>query len=220
MAEPQGRPTLSPDDSTRLLELARACKAAARDVVLYPPAHPAIAATVGRIAQLTSHEQMPDPIRLTVVPDALLMNDAAPARPDAALGELAALLHAHLIGTMVIHPGGDTDAWRQFLLLLGRSPDAVRTEGGVARAWAALAGRHVELREIDYAEALRDRTGAGSPGWEALIASCLRGDSFELDEAAIEALLAVVGDTGQVRELMEAIEVRAAPGGCRPGPRR
>jgi len=213
MADPQDRPTLSPDDSARLLEFARACKAAARAVVLYPAAHPAIAATVGRIAQLTSGDQMRHPIRLTIGPDHLLMNEAAPARPDSAIAELAGLLHAHLIGAMVIHPGGDTEAWRQFLLLVGRSPETVRADGGIGRAWAALAGRHIELREIDYAEALRDRTGVESPAWEALIASCLQGDAFELDEAAIDALLAIVGDADRVGELIRAIEARTAAGG-------
>jgi len=49
---------LSPEDTTRILELARACKAAARAVLLYPSSHPAIAATLGRIVQTTSAESM------------------------------------------------------------------------------------------------------------------------------------------------------------------
>ena len=71
--------------------------------------------------------------------------------------ELAALLHDHLIGEFTVHPGGDIDAWRTFLLLLGRTPESVRSDGGIARVWATLAGRHVEVREIDYAEVLRER---------------------------------------------------------------
>jgi len=39
-------PPLGPEDSTRLVEFARACKAAARAVTLYPDGHPAIAATL------------------------------------------------------------------------------------------------------------------------------------------------------------------------------
>ena len=37
---------LAPEDTARLIEFARACKAAARAVLLYPAAHPAIAATL------------------------------------------------------------------------------------------------------------------------------------------------------------------------------
>ncbi len=70
---------------------------------------------------------------------------------------MASLLHAHLIGELTVHAGGDLEAWRSFLLLLSRPPDEVRAEGGIARLWATTAGRHVELREIDYAEVLRER---------------------------------------------------------------
>ena len=97
-----------------------------------------------------------------MLPDGLLLDERAPARPDAALSELAALLHSHLIGELTIHPGGDVEAWRTFLLLLGRTPESVRTDGGIARVWTTMAGRHVELREIDYAEVLRERAG-GEP---------------------------------------------------------
>ena len=47
-------PPLGPEDAARLTEFARACKAAARAVMLYPAAHPAIAASLGRIVQLTT----------------------------------------------------------------------------------------------------------------------------------------------------------------------
>src|SRR4030081_3212158 len=91
---------LAPDDTARVTEFARACKAAARAVILYPPGHPAIGATVGRIV----------PVTLTVLPDSLLLDGRAPARPDPAIGELATLLHAHLIGEITVRPGGDADA--------------------------------------------------------------------------------------------------------------
>ena len=72
-------PPLGPEDSTRLIEFARACKAAARAVLLYPAAHPAIAATLGRIVDTTSERTLPQPLRLTVLPDGLLLDDRAPA---------------------------------------------------------------------------------------------------------------------------------------------
>src|SRR6185436_6084647 len=113
---------LGPVESARLLDFARACKAAARAVVLYPSGHPAIAATLGRIAQMTAPGALTAPLRITVLPDSLLLDDRPPARGDAALVELATLLHSHLIGQMTVNPGGDLEAWRTFLLLLGRSP--------------------------------------------------------------------------------------------------
>ena len=44
-----------------------------------------------------------------------------------------------------------------------------------------MAGRHVELREIDYAEVLRERKGGEAAAWDQVIANCLQGDAFELE---------------------------------------
>ena len=88
-------------------------------------------------------------------------------------------------------PAGDVEAWRNFLLLLGRAPDALRAEGGIARVWATTAGQHLELREIDYAQVLRERRGGRAAAWDRVIANCLQGDTFELDDEAIQELLEV-----------------------------
>src|SRR5688500_6922577 len=96
-APPVANPPLSPEDSTRLIEIARALKAAARAVTLYPMGHPAIVATLGRIVEMTSNTRMAAPLRITVLPGGLLLDQRAPARADAAIAELADLLHSHLI---------------------------------------------------------------------------------------------------------------------------
>ena len=204
---------LAPQDAARLTEFARAFKAAARAVVLYPASHPAIAATLGRIVSLTSSESLAEPLRIGVLADGLLVEGRAPARVDPAITELAALLHDHLIGELTIQPGGDLDAWRSFLLLLGRAPDAVRSEGGIARLWTTMAGRHVEIREIDYAEVLRERKGGEAAAWDQVIANCLQGDAFDLDEETIRALLETVADSEKMAQLMSALDERAAESG-------
>lgn len=175
-------------------------------MVLYPAGHPAIAVTLGRIAAVTSAAAIREPLKITVLPDTLLLDDRPAARTDAAIGELAALLHSHLIGLLVINPGGDVEAWRAFLLLLGRAPESVRAEGGIARAWATLAGRHVEIREIDYAEVLKERRSGHSAAWEKVIANCLMGASFSLDEEAIVELLGVAADPEKLTELLTAVD--------------
>src|SRR3954462_12004293 len=133
------RPALAPDEGARLIEFARACKAAARAVTLYPDGHPAIAAPLGRVAQVTSPASLPSPLDITVLPDTLMIDNRTLPRPEAAVTELAALLHDHLIGERVVTPGGDVDAGRTFLRLLGRSKDAIRSEGGIARVWTTMA---------------------------------------------------------------------------------
>jgi hypothetical protein len=197
---------LAPAETARLIDFARACKAAARAVTLYPSGHPAIAATLGRIAAITSSASMPAPLQITVLPESLLLDDRPPARADAAIGELALILHAHLIGQLTVNPGGDIESWRSFLLLLGRSPESVRADGGIARVWATIAGRHVEIAEIDYTEVLRERKTGHTASWDRVIASCLQGATADLDEDAILELLGVAGDPDRLAELMAAVD--------------
>ena len=204
-------PPLGPEDSTRLIEFARACKAAARAVLLYPAAHPAIAATLGRIVETTSERTLPQPLRLTVLPDGLLQDGRTTGRADQSLGELATLLHDHFVGEITIAPGGDREMWRSFLMLLGRTPASVRAEGGIALLWAATGGRAIELQEINYAEVLRERSGGKSASWETIITHCVSGGAA-LDESAIAELLGIAADPDKVIELMSAVESRTEGG--------
>jgi hypothetical protein len=214
MPEVQEAPTpLSPEESMRLIEFARALKAAARVVTLYPGGHPAIAVTLGRIVEMTSSERLPEPLRITVLPDNLLLDERPPARADTAVTELAELLHSHVIGALTISGGGDVEAWRNFLLLLGRTPETLRSEGGIARVWATTAGQHLELREIDYAQVLRERKAGKAAVWDRVIANCLQGDTFDLDEEAIRELLEIAGNSEQLAELVTELETRAGDEG-------
>src|SRR5438552_1438381 len=146
---------LAAADAAQLTDIARACKAAQRAVVLYPAAHPAITSTLGRIVQMTSPESLGRPLRLTVLPDSLLPDDRPALRPDASVIELATLLHSHLIGELTVHPGGDAEAWRTFLLLLARTPESIRNEGGIGRACTTVAGRRVQRGGCAYGGAPR-----------------------------------------------------------------
>jgi len=207
-----GQVPLSAQDGARLTDFARACKAAARAVMLYPGGHPAIVTTLGRIAHITSPANMPSPLKITVLLDGLLLNERAPSRPEASLTELASMLHSHLIGQLIVHPGGDVEAWRKFLVLLGRSPESVRTDGGIARVWTTMAGRHLELREIDYAEVLRERSGGESAVWNKVIANCLEGSAFDLDEAGVMELMGIAVDTERLAAMMTTLETSVEAG--------
>ena len=203
---------LTPEEAARLVDFARACKAAARAVTLYPSGHPAIATTLGRIVHVTSPANLPQALRIAVLPDSLLLDGRAAPRSDAAVGELAVLLHDHLVGELTIHAGGDLEAWRSFLLLLARTPAAIRAEGGIARVWTMMAGRHVELREIDYAEVLRERKHGEAADWDTVVANCLQGDAFTLDEETIRALVEIAGDADKLADLVATLEARAGEG--------
>src|SRR5262245_50320816 len=181
---------LGADETSRIVDLARACKAAQRAVLLYPPSHPAIAVTLARIVQTTSITALGGaPVRITVLPEDVRIEGRKPARDDEAVTAFARLLHEHLVGEILIHPGGDKDAWMSFLQLLGRPPDEIRAEGGISRVWTTMAGRHVELREIDYTEVLRERQGMLGGRWDDIVQNCLEGTtSLALDDEAMTAL--------------------------------
>ncbi|PWT83930.1 MAG: hypothetical protein C5B57_05840 [Blastocatellia bacterium] len=204
---------LAAEDTARLNEFARACKAAIRAVALYPPAHPAIAATLARIVELTSSKYLAEVLKITILPDSLLLGGRAPGRIDAAVSELAALLHGHSIGALSIRSGGEIEDWRQFLMLLGRAPEAVRADGGVSHLWTTSAGRHVEIHEIDYAEVLRERAGSREAAWEQIVASCLPGVGFELNEEIARSLVEIASDRDRLAALLAEVDDRAAAGG-------
>jgi len=205
-------PSLEPERANRLTHLARAVKAAARAVVLYPGGHPTITATLGHLVELTSATALPQPLQIGVLADNLLLEGAASPRPDSAVVELAALLHGQLIGELTILPGGNADAWGAFLLLLGQSPEAVRAEGGIAQVCSTTAARHIELREIDYAEVLRERK-SGHADWDQVIANCLQGQAFALDEETVQVLLEAAADSERLSDLVAALDAKGAATG-------
>jgi hypothetical protein len=206
-------PTLLPEDALRLTDFARAFKAAARAVMLYPEGHPAIAATLGRIVSVTSASTLAKPMHIGVLADGLLLDGQPPSRPDSSIGELAILLHSHLIAELTVHPGGDITAWRAFLLILGRTPDEVRADGGIARLLSTTEGRHIELREIDYTEVLRERNGGHPAAWEHVIRWCLQGDVRLDDDAILRELLQIAEDPERLRELVTEVEARSGGDG-------
>ena len=204
---------LGTDDTNRIVDLARACKAAQRAVLLYPPSHPAIAVTLARIVQTTSLAALGRPTTITILPDDVRIEGRKPARDDEAVVGFARLLHDHLVGEIVVHPGADKDAWMAFLQLLGRAPDEIRAEGGIGRVWTTMAGRHVELREIDYSEVLKEREGSLGSEWDDIIENCLEGTiTLEFDEAALAALASLAGDSQKMAELLSAVDERASGG--------
>lgn len=206
---------LAPDAAAQLTDFARACKAAARAVSLYPPTHPAIKTSLDRLVDTSVRASAGGTLQVTVLPDSLLVDGRAAARPDAAIGELAALLHMHLVGAMHLSGGGDPAAWRTFLSILGRAPEDVRAQGGIARLWTAAGDRHLEIVELDYAQVLRERTSGASATWDQIIANCLQGESVELSEETLKALLEIAEDASRLSELTDLLNERAAASGTR-----
>jgi hypothetical protein len=79
----------------------------------------------------------------------------------------------------------------------------------------AAGGGPIELRQIDYTEVLRDRTGSLSLEWDRLIANYLEGEVSNLDDAAIGALFDIASDQNRFKEFTERLVAQASEGGRR-----
>ena len=202
--------------SLRLAEFARACKAALRAVSLYPPAHPAIGTTLGRLSELTATLTAAGPFTMEVRPHAIYVNNAAPVKPDSAIVELAEVLRRQLIGSLTLNAGANADSWRTMLMLLSRPAEEVRADGGIGALWATAGGASLEIVEIDYAEVLREKQGDEAIA-ERLISAAMSGAQLELDEPSMRMLLEIVGDPARLAGLMAALEKRTenTPGAVR-----
>jgi hypothetical protein len=212
MAETAPPAQLQPAVAARFAEFARACKAAARAVALYPGSHPAIGASLSRLTDATVRLAETGPFRLEVRADSLLLNGAVAPRPDPAIGELAEVLYRHMIGALTVNAAADADSWRTLLLLLARTPEEVRGDGGIGRLWATAGGPSLDIVEIDYAEVLREKQGDAAT-IDQIIAAALAGPQMQIDDTAMQALLGIIGDPERFQQLMTQLEAATAEGG-------
>jgi HEAT repeats len=204
------RPTLlGVDAANRLAEFSRVCKAAARAVSLYPGGHPAIAVSLSRLEQATTRLTDAGPYTLQVQAEGLLIDGARMAKPDSAVSELAALLHRHLIGKLTLNTGANAESWRTLLLLLARAPEEVRADGGIAKLWATAGGPSLEVTEVDYIEVLREKQGLAAT-IHSIVDAAMSGPTLTVDDAAMRAVLDIVGDPAKLKQMMDQLEQTAA----------
>jgi hypothetical protein len=211
--------SLAADQAAALADFARACKGAARTVSLYPRTHPSIRMALDRLTVSTSRLVTGSDLTITVHPDTLLVDGRGPARADLAIGELAALLHERLVSHLTVDRVVNADDWHALLVLLAVSPEELLTRGGLARAFASNEGQHIAIREIDYAEVLRERGGRRAADWDHLITCCLNGGVSVFDERALTALLDAIADPDQFAELIERLQAAGAESGVTMGAR-
>jgi hypothetical protein len=203
---PQTEPMSAPQ-SAALADFARSCKAAARSVSLYPATHPAIQGALSRVVNASRRLTEAGNITLTVLPDALVIDGHAPVRPDPAIAELAEHLHDRLIGELRVESDADATDWRTLLLLLARTTEELMADGGIAKAWSASGQSHFDIREIDYAEVLRERGGGDPAAWERIVEFCLQGDnSVAVDERTLDAVINALDNPDRFHQLLQAVQ--------------
>ena len=211
MSTPPPTEPLSPEQSGMLAEFARTCRAAARAVSLYPRTHPSIGASLTRVVAAAGRLARDGSITLMVQRDLFTIDGRPPLRPDPSIGELASLFHDRLVGLLTIRREADADDWHALLLLLSRSPEDLMADGGIASVWTRTGRTRFEIREIDYAEVLRER-GGGEAEWDRIVASCLKGEHV-LDERALASLFDALDDPARFAQLLERLQSAPVPDG-------
>ena len=196
---------LDPQCTARLTDFARGCSAAARAVSLYPAGHPAVESAVTRLVETAGRITSAEAFRLTVLPHGLLLDSLAPKQPDQAVGELARLLHHHLISGLVLHDGGSATTWQVLLRLLTRPPEEIREAGGISHLWSEQGGlttedhrRSIDVREVDYERMLRNRLLGDPATLEQIFDSLMSGHTDDLDPAARETLVEIIRDPAKL----------------------
>ena len=204
---------LSAETSAKLVDLARACKGAARVVAMYPATHPAIQDALGRMTAAGTAAVADGPFQVSVTPDTLLVGGRALSRPDIAVSELASMLHAHSVGELQFNEPLTPAAWHAFLLLITQSPADLRGEGGITRAWAAAGGGPIEIRQIDYGEVLRERASGDESSWEFILTAYLEGEQSDLDDAMLATLSEIVTDPERMAAFIDGVIEKSAQDG-------
>jgi len=195
---------LAPEAAARLAEFAKSCRAATRVVSMYPPSHPTIKLALSRITDAGQQAAAHGPLVITVLPDSLLVDGRGFAKPDPAATELAVLLHQQWIGELTLHGPLDGDQWHAFLSLLARPVEDTRALGGIARAWATTGHPAISLKEIDYAEVLRERGGKGdAASWERILATL--GNQHG-GGAGLAGVLELAQDPGELAQFAERLQ--------------
>ena len=197
---------MSAERAAVLAEFAKACRTATRSVSLYPATHPSIQASLARATASAGSLVSATDLTLTVFPDMLAIDGEAPERADPAVGELAGLMHERMIATLRVEQGADAHDWHALLLLLARPAKELLTEGGVGAAWAASGRGHFAIKEIDYAEVLRERVGGKAVAWDALIHLSRQGQHAPPDESTLTSLLSTLGDPARFGGLLEQLQ--------------
>jgi hypothetical protein len=203
---------MPPELAARVTAFARACKAAARSVALYPGEHPAVASALQGVTAAAAAATAAEPLQLSVLPDTLHAAGRSMSTQESAVTELAGILFRHQIGQLTVHQGTDPDLWRHFLALLAQPAEDTRSSGGLGRAWATRGDSRIAIRAVDYDEMLRSRARGDRATWEAILTGCLEGATLTLDDELLEVLADLTQNPGNLAALVEAVEARMPRG--------
>lgn len=197
-----------------MLQLARALLVAARNWSLYPPEHPTVGASVGRLCDAIRESSLGTVFSIGVTPDTLLVEGTPADSKQTGIAEAAAFLHDRDVLHLTFLGDVPPDAIHAFLRVLSLEPAERRERGGPAAIWATKGHSSLAIDQIDYAQVLaREEGDVPAPAkrddlWRSIVMSIAGGTTAVFDERAQERLLSIAGSPADIRELATAV---AAP---------
>ena len=161
--------TLTPDIAQRLTDFARACKAATRSVTLYPDGHPATSVALSRLVESAAPRH-----RGRTADDHRRARTGSPwtaarrPRPDSAIvraRQPAARSPGRRDCALVERRPTRRRGAASCCCSAGR-PRSCCSKAASAACGRATGGQHLQIREIDYAEVLRERKSGIDAAWD------------------------------------------------------
>src|SRR5437762_1529024 len=203
--------TLSPELTRQSIALARALSSASRNWGLYPPDHPAVEASVKRLAEAINRSVAGAVFTFGVTPTTLMVA-GYPLPEEQSVTDAARLMHDHDILQMTFVGEPDAATLQALLALLQRPADELRAEGGPAKVWQQTRQAMVALEQIDYEKILEDRNvdhalEQRDDVWRSLVNSIVEGH-HAFDSLQQQRLLEIAGSAFDIGELAAAV---AAP---------
>jgi HEAT repeat protein len=203
--------TLSPELTRQSIALARALATAARNWALYPPEHPAVAASIARLSEIISQTVAGAAFTFGVTPKTLLVA-GYPLPEEQSVTEAARLLHDHDLLQITFLGDPEPAALHSLLALLSRNPEELRAGGGPAQAWGAAPHTSIAIEQIDYEKILEDRNvdievEKRDDIWRSVVNAIVEGRTT-FDSVQQQRLLEIAGSAFEIKELATAV---AAP---------
>jgi HEAT repeat protein len=201
--------TLAPERARALASIARVLLSAVRNATFYPLEHPAVAASLKRIAPALQAAVRDGVSSVGVTPDTLLVGDIGPENPDGFVRDAAALLHDHGILQFSFDSYAVPEALSAFIRLLSTDPMSLWDEGGPAVAWQRQGHSTIRLVQIDYRLVMKDRPPAktghrGDDLWRSIVRSLSDG-RLAFDELTQQRLLEIAENAGEITALAQEI---------------
>jgi len=187
--------------------VARSLLVGVRNWSLYPPEHPAVAASVERLCEAIRQSSIGAAFGIGITPDVLLIDGVAPPQTEGPIAEAAALLHDRDLLHITFLGEVSYDGVTRLLRLLNMEAGERRRRGGPVKIWETDGHTSLILEQLDY-EKLLARSEADVPAparrdelWRSIVMTMSGSQKAVFDERAQQRMLDISGSPVDIGDL-------------------